>query len=421
MTTSLISGSVEPLGIRLLAQCDLAGLGDGGEGMGLHARNGRRTLFIAHESAPGNVTGVDVSDPRHPRVITQSRLPHDGVRSNSLSIVGDLMAVAYQTTEPGETPAGIEFFDISVPESPRSVGMFDTSGPASRGAHFVWLDLEGYAYAATGMPDWEPKRPKDHQFVVILDARDPARPKEVGRWWLPGTHKSDPEGLRLPDDPADDLGFRAHNINVYPERPDRAYVAYLDGGVVILDISDRSKPRMVSRFDYHPPMRAGFTHTVVPLFQRGLLVVSDEANQPNPHVPKDYEGAGWDHPKLVWIMNASYETNVIPISSLPMPPLEHFRFRGGKFGAHNIHENDPVPTAWKSDYLVFGAFFNAGVRVYDISDPFRPEEVASFVPHPIPGSKFGAAQMNDVYVDEGRIVYALERTSGGLYVLELTI
>src|SRR2546427_8044788 len=33
-----------------------------------------------------------------------------------------------------------------------------------------------------------------------------------------------------------------------------------------------------SRWDYHPPF-PGFCHTVVPLFERGLLVVSDEATK----------------------------------------------------------------------------------------------------------------------------------------------
>jgi len=60
-----------------------------------------------------------------------------------------------------------------------------------------------------------------------------------------------------------DSGFRAHNVNVDPQRPDRAYVGYLDGGAIILDIADVGSPRLVSRLDYHPPM-PGFTHTMLP-------------------------------------------------------------------------------------------------------------------------------------------------------------
>lgn len=409
---------VEAWNMRLIGRSDFGGLGKGGEGIGLHAGRGRRTLFVAHESAPGNFTALDVTDPTSPTVICQTTLPHENVRSNSLSIVGDLMAVAYQTTEPGLKPAGIEFFDISDPAQPRSLSFVDTSGPLSRGAHYVNLDTDGYAYAATGMADWEPKRPKDHQLVLILDVHDPSTPREVGRFALPGQTVGDPESLYQPD-LSNDSSYKPHNVNVYPERPDRAYIAYLDGGVCIVDISDRSKPRLISRFDYHPPMKSGFTHTIVPLFDRGLMVVADESNGQRPGVV--HEGAGWDHPKAVWIMDMSYEGQVLPLSTLPMPPLEDFRYRGGKFGAHNIHENDPVPTAFKSDQIIFGAFFNAGIRVYDIKDPFRPEEIAYYIPEAPPDSPYGAAQVNDVYVDENRTIYALERTTGGLYVLELTV
>ena len=32
-----------------------------------------------------------------------------------------------------------------------------------------------------------------------------------------------------------------------------------------------------------------------------------------------------------------------------------------------------------------------------------------------------AAMINDVYVDENRLVYAADRFAGGLYVLEMTV
>ena len=95
--------------MRLLAHHELEGFGGIGEGMAMQlARDGRRILWLAHESAPKNFTGVDVSDPRAPRVVAQTELPHAKVRSNSLDVVGDVMAVAYQTQSVGLTPAGFE-------------------------------------------------------------------------------------------------------------------------------------------------------------------------------------------------------------------------------------------------------------------------------------------------------------------------
>jgi hypothetical protein len=393
--------------LRLLGHCDLGGRGNCGEGISLRAAGGRRTLYIAHESAPVNFSVVDVSDPAKPALVAQTELPHHDVRSNSLAAVGDLLAVAYQVREPGLKPAGVELFDISRPAEPRSVATFDTSGPHSRGAHCLWFVDGEYAYVTTGMPDWEPANPLDDQLALILDLRDPAHPKEAGRWWLPGTGRGD--AVEPPvRHPAFDFGFRSHNVNVYPERPDRAYVGYLDGGVVILDIADRARPSLVSRLDLHPPL-PGFTHTVLPLFGRGLLAVTDES----------ILDGGADHPKLLWLMDMSVETNLVPLGTAPSPPAR-LRSAGGRYGTHNIHENEPLPTALHDETLVFGAFFNAGIRVFDTADPFHPQLVAWFRPEAPAGSPAGAIQMNDVYVDEGGIVYAVDRFRGGLYVLEFS-
>jgi hypothetical protein len=389
--------------MRILGRCDLGGRGNGGEGMGLREGGGRRTLFIAHESPPVNFTVVDVTDPRRPAVLHQEELPHREVRSNSLSLRGDLLAVAYQVQRPGARPAGLELFDVSVPERPRRLGFLDTSGPHSRGMHFVWLS-DSLAFCATGMPDFEPAHPLDDQFVLIVDVSDPGRPYEVGRWWLPGTRRGEEPVRRHPQQ---DRGFRAHNVNVYPERPERAYVGYLDGGVVVLDIADLAHPRLVSQLDYHPPL-PGFTHTVLPLLGRDLLAVTDEA----------VTDGCQDHPKLVWIVDASYEPNLVPIATCPMPPAEEYCGRGGRFGAHNLHENDPVPTAWRSERTLIGAFFNAGVRLYDLADPFQPQERAHLIPAAPPKSPAGAVQINDVYVDERGLIYAVDRFTGGLYVIE---
>ena len=87
-----------------------------------------------------------------------------------------------------------------------------------------------------------------------------------------------------------------------------------------------------------------------------------------------------DWPKLVWLLDARDERHLVSISTLPLPPVDAFKSRGGRFGAHNLHENPPVPGAWKSEDIVLGTFFNGGVRAYDVSDPYSPREIAYFVP-----------------------------------------
>ena len=93
--------------MRLIGHSDLGGFANGGEGIGLQkTRDGRRIMYIAHECAPINFTVVDVSDPSKPQVVTQTKLPHNEVRSNSLDLVGDTLAVAYQTQKTGLTTGG---------------------------------------------------------------------------------------------------------------------------------------------------------------------------------------------------------------------------------------------------------------------------------------------------------------------------
>jgi hypothetical protein len=410
-----VEGSLRPggqaaqlaLNMKLIAHNELAGFGGVGEGINMQkTKDGRRILWLAHESAPKNFTGVDVTDPRNPRMIVQTDLPHADVRSNSLDVVGDIMAVAYQTKKWGLKPAGFDLFDVSKPEQPKLISHFDTSGPHSRGAHCVFFVDGEYVHLTSGSPDFEPTNPKDDQFYRIIDVRNPSKPTEVGRWWYPGTRKGD-SAPPPPRHPKFDGGYRPHNTNVYPQKPDRAYVAYIDGGAWILDISDKSKPKPVGHLQYSPPYN-GFTHTVLPLIERGYLIISDECVKDN----------GEDWPKLTWVVDARVESNLVPVATLPLPPAENFIKRGGRYGSHNLHENQPGPCSFRSETLIFGTFFNGGVRAFDLTNPLQPKEVGYFVPGAPKLAPKGSAQINDVWVDENRLVYAVDRFGGGLYTLE---
>jgi hypothetical protein len=395
---------------KLLAHHELGGFGGMGEGMAVQvAKDGRRIIWLAHESAPKNFTAVDVSDPRKPKVVVQTDLPQSFMRSNSLELSGDIMAVAYQTQKAGQKPAGFELFDVSVPERPKSIAYVDASGPSSRGVHQLWFCDGEFVHMAAGAPDFKSHDPKDDQCYRIFDVRNPAKPVEAGRWWLPGTRQGDDAPLPARHRaPLLDRGFRAHNTNVYPQRPDRCYLAYLDAGMFVLDISDKANPKPICQWDNSPPY-TGFTHTVVPMFTRKLLIVTDESTA----------DAAADWPKLIWILDARDEAHPVPIATCPMPPVDAYKSRGGRFGAHNIHENTPSPYSWHSEDIVIGTFFNGGMRAYDITNPYQPKEVAAFVP-PAPAlSPVGSIQLNDCFVDERKVVYTVDRFSGGLYILEM--
>jgi hypothetical protein len=398
--------------MELLAHHDLAGSGSCGEGTIVIERRGRRYLYIAHVDILTNFSVLDVTDPRRPVLLYQEQLPHREVRSNSLAIAGDILLVAHEVRRPGMQPAGVQLYDIADPARPRQVAFFDCSGPRSRGTHWVGCFDGERAYLSTGRPDSRPTHSRDDQFPVLVDVSRPSAPCEISRWWLPGTQEGDSEEPPVHYDLGGeglDNGYRSHNISVYPARPDRAYVGYLDAGAVILDISDPLAPTMVGKLSSSPPL-PGFTHTVLPLPSRDLLVVTDET----------IVDGGTDHPKLLWLADISFESRPLLIGNAPLRDRAEFIGRGGRFGAHNVHENDPFPWSWTSEEVVFGTFFSAGVHGFDIRDPFQPVEVAHFVPEAPRHSTVGVAQTNDVFVASDGLLYAVDRCGGGLDILELT-
>jgi hypothetical protein len=398
---------LESSNMRIVGHSDLNGRGNGGEGLALNQyADGRRILFLAHESAPLCFSVVDVTDVSRPKVLTQVPTITAEIRCNSLGLSGTTLIVAHQTAKAGLPDGGIRIYDVSEPAKPRQLAFFDTSGPQSRGVHFVSFVDGQYAYLATGAKDFAPTNPNDDQFLMIVDVRDPRTPREVGRWWLPGTRRGDtvppPPRLKI------DSGYRLHTLLIDPKRPARAYAAWIDGGVVILDLSDRSKPKLVARKSWYPP-DTGFTHTALPLLDRGLVVASEESTQE--------KCADW--PKRIWTVDIREESKPNPLTAFPAPKnFDDLCKRGGRFGAHNIQLNKPTRFSRTLTQTVVGSFFNGGVRIYSIADPSRPQEIGFLIPAAPPRNPSATIQINDVYVDEKGFIYANDRFTGGLYILE---
>ena len=371
----------EAMGLRLVAHHDLGGAGDGSR-IDKHGDH----LFVAHMSSRA-FSVLDVADPTRPELVHQEPVPPH-THSHKVQIAGDVLLVNNeQEGSAGACEPGIRIFDVSRPARPREIAFFRTHG---KGVHRMWFADGRYAYLPTAMDGYTGR------ILLVVDLADPTAPREVGRWSIPGTHAAAGERGTWPA--TDDA-----NVHGPIVEGDRAYVALWDAGWAILDVSDPARPRTISMLNWRPPY-GGETHTVLPLRRRGLAIVADESTEDDCR-----EGQ-----KLVWVVDIRDETRPVPIATLPVPSGD-FCARGGHFGPHNLHENRPG--SWQDDALVYTTYMNAGLRVYDISDPYHPVERAFFVP-PAPEGGTRPVQMNDIYVDANGLIYCTDRYRGGLYVLE---
>jgi hypothetical protein len=274
------------------------------------------------------------------------------------------------------------------------------SGGYSTGLHRIWYVGGRWAYASAlldGFSDY---------ILITIDITNPTAPKEVGRFWLSGMNVAAGE---TPDWPMSSGRFGLHHAIVHG---DIAYCSWRDACLAVVDVVDRAKPRPITHKTWAPPFGGG-TYNALPLPDRDLLVVLDEAVLDN----------GEDGFKPIWIFDNHAPANPISISTFPPPAEKDYIAVGGHFGPHNIHENRPG--TFVSSELIFATYQNAGIRVYDIRDQFRPAEVGALVPPPPTQmvdprpNRPAVLHTADVFVDKNGIVYCTD-FNAGLYIMEYT-
>ena len=367
-------------GFRLIGHSDLNGHGDGMQVMPLGD-----VLYVAHFGPSGKGTTIlDISDPTGPRVVRQWDAP-PGSHTHKVQVADGLLMTNHELfRSDGPAPVGMAIYDLTDPFDPRRVGFIDTGG---RGVHRIVYEGGDLAYISA-TPEGFTGR-----IWMIVDVSDPTHPTEVGRWWWPGMWRAGGETMELPANEE----WLVHHAMVHG---DRAYLGFWNGGMVVIDISELSAPKTVSRLGWD---EGGHTHTCLPLPDRNLVVVTDEAIS---------EGCQGDR-HMVRIVDVTDERAPFVRSICPVPEGD-FCERGLRFGSHCLHENRP--NSYRSQDLVFVTYFNAGLRVYDTSDADEPVEVGHWIPECPPNQL--AAQINDVYVSDDLTVYTTDRINGGVYILE---
>jgi hypothetical protein len=355
-------------------------------------------------------TILDVTDPSKPRAAAQVPGPR-GTWTLQVQVADGKLVTALEHPlpgwggEPGVQPEeGIYVWDVSDPARPRRLSHWKTRGSGTHRNHY---DGGRYVHLAAGMPGF------DGNIYVIVDIEDPARPREVGRWFVPEQYVA---GGARPTPPADGPSIPRISLHgpAYVEG-DRAYLGYGGAGMVILDISDVSLPRLVSRLEFGPAFTNSLgMHTVIPLKRRNLAIVNTEAIAESSDEPLNFAG----------LVDISDERDPRLISLFPTPipppggPYPNFQKRGGRFGPHNQHHPQHQPWLLDRDDLVYLTWFNAGLRVYDIHDPYLPREVGYFLPDdpterrgPLPKTAL-VTQSEDVLVDARGYAYLTDKNHG---------
>jgi len=371
---------------------------------------GRWYLYMGHLWDHG-WTIVDVTDPKTPKVV--KFIPYESPNAdNSWTIQVDVhgnrmitnaASAGFEQGDPKKPhDTKVLIWDISDPVNPKRIGEYEMATHRNGLIDERTMHLAGTPKGFTG------------NINIIVDISDPAKPKEISRFWLPGQHQAGGEKLPEPGiaqhGPADVEG-------------DTAYIGMGSAGATIVDIEDRANPKLVGRIDFSPPFKGGMTsaHSLVKVRGKPLLLVNSESGPEMCGEPLNFAA-------VVDIADPAKPT-LMSLLPLPVPPpgapYADFCAKGGRFGPHNVNQNQHSPDVEKQGDLVYLTYFNAGLRIFDISKPTLPKEVGWFIPAeptkrygPNPTTKL-VVQTEDVLVDRRGYIYITGKNEG-LWILRYT-
>jgi hypothetical protein len=374
----------------------------------------RGHLYVGHMFGNG-LTILDATDPRKLKPVgfftggDYTRTHHLQVAEDLLLLANGANIVAMQSydnlrgyfenaladsiTNRKKFRSGLSIHDISRPPEMKEIAFLEMPG---FGINRLWWTGGRYAYVSAHFDGFT-----DH-ILCIVDLQNITKPEIVSRWWLPGMNRAAGETSSV----ASGRRVALHHMIT---AGNRGYGAWRDGGLTVHDISDPSKPKMLSHINWSPPFPGG-THTALPLPSRNLVVVADEAN-----AEMCAKGTFY-----TFVVDVRAPENPVPIATMPTPKDRDFCALG-TFGPHNLHENRPA--GFRSEETIFATYNNAGVRVFDIRDAFAPKEIASWVP-PVPKRLIDprpnvalAAKSADIYVMTDGLMYVSD-WNAGLNVLQ---
>jgi hypothetical protein len=368
-------------------------------------------FHIVDVSDPKNLKQKFVPDPRgKPGTVTPKVQVADGIM-----IIGAAQRPKFLNDGQDISifDGGIQIYDVQTdPWNPKLLSVWDCSDGdcfSGTGTHRNFYAGGRYAHLSASCRNFT------NNIYRIVDIADPKNPVEAGRWWLKeqfaGGMEATTEG-------------GPYHLHMPMVRGDRAYLAYCGYGLIILDISDVTRPKFVGGLRTKPPFNDGISlHTAQPLSTNpNLILISSE------HSRKEQIG-------FAGIVDVSDETKPALVSIFPTYDIpegasyKNYYDKPGSAGPHNWHSPQGQPDLEDRPDRLYHTCFNGGLRVYDFSDPYLPKEIASFIPddpaealdgHKMRGHGDIIACCEDVLVDKRGYIFVVD-SNGGLYILRCTV
>ena len=413
---------------------------------------GRRVLYVGHHAgkALNALTGevevngtsiLDVTDPSRP--VYLYHIPASG-SAQGAQMVQVCSGNDLPGANAGETyllrangNQSHEVWDVSTPSDPVFVTTVARMGRTPEGAqhtHKTWWECDsGLAYLVGTVDDWRAPR-----IVQALDLSTPGEPRHMRDFSLDGVQ---------PDASGPVVG--GSGVHEVVRVDNRLYLSYGTSRDGVLQIVDREKflngdPRaaaplapsptgllfpQVGRLDL--PAFWG-AHTAFPLLDLQIADYSPNRDQRIRDfvvlVSESVANHCQEARHAVFLVDVTDESHPWPVSTFQVPEADGgFCDRGGRFGPHGTQWYRGAP--FYNRLQVF-SWFNAGMRIVDVRNPFEPVEVGYYIPATTPNTEERcvtingiescktAIQTNNVEVDDRGLIYLVDRANTGLHIVE---
>ena len=391
--------------------------------IGHHGGNAFNTLTRRNE--PSGTSIVDVTDPAAPRML--HHIP--GAPGQGGNGGAQMARVCAGSQLPQGAPGhhyllrtygneAHEVWDVTAPEAPRRIARM---GGLSGTHKNFWECDSGIAYLVSGVPGW-----RTHRMTEVVDLGNPAQPKPVRHFGLPGQQPGASGAVPTGLHGAISLGAAGN----------RVYFGHGLNSNGVLQIVDRRKllegqaaPTAANLL--HPQAgrldlgAAAGAHTALPLpampmpggETRDFVLVVGESLADQCREPR----------QMAWMVDVSKEAAPEVVSQFTVSEESgDFCRRSGRFGTHSSNESTAAVYYRR---VVFLAHFNAGVRAVDVRNPYAMREIGYYIPavnartEPqcagADSSCRPATQTNNVEVDERGYIYSVDRAGSGMHILRL--